>query len=110
MAVDSLLEISVEEIPSSYIKPALEQMKTVAEKHLNSVRISYTEVRVYGTPRRLAIMVCSIQEKSEDRVEETVGPIAKMLKDDHGNFTPAAKGFASKFGMVPEKLQVKHTI
>ncbi|MFC1501444.1 glycine--tRNA ligase subunit beta [Elusimicrobiota bacterium] len=104
-----LLEIGTEEIPSSYIKPVMEQMKVYVEKSLSRHKLEFGEVRVYSTPVRLAVYIQNVESKSPDRTEEMLGPSLKAGKDNNGNFTQAAKGFASKHSIKPDKLKVKNS-
>lgn len=106
---NALLEIGTEEIPSSYIEPALKQMEDFASKALNAAGLKYGSVRTYATPRRLVLMIDGLEEKSPDRTEEILGPSVKAAKDANGNFTQAAVGFANKNGVKPEKLLTKTT-
>lgn len=105
----ALLEIGTEEIPFSYIEPALAQMLTLADSLLKSRGLTFSEIKTFATPRRLAVLICELPEKSEDKTEELTGPSVKAGKDEQGNFTQAAKGFAAKNGVAPEKLSVKTT-
>lgn len=109
MVKNALLEIGTEELPSSYIGPAIKQMADLAAQMLQAHRLSYGAIAVYATPRRLALAIEKLEEKSEDRVEEITGPALRAGKDAQGNFTPAAIGFAAKHGIAPEKLGVKKT-
>ncbi len=106
---NALLEIGTEEIPSSYIEPALKQIEDLASKSFASSGLSYSEIKTYATPRRLVLMVNNLAEKSDDRVEEVLGPSLKAAKTPDGKFTQAAMGFAAKNGVKPEKLTVKTT-
>lgn len=106
---NALLEIGTEEIPVSYIEPALKQMEDFAAKSLNFAGLKYEAVRTYATPRRLVLMIDGLESKSPDRVEEILGPALKAAKDAQGKFTQAAAGFANKNGVKPEKLSTKTT-
>lgn len=109
MGKNALLEIGTEEIPSSYIEPAIAQMAQAAEKIFTRERLSFAAIRTCATPRRLTLFIDDLAAKSEDRVEENTGPAAKVWRDAEGNYTPAAKGFAAKHGLPVEKLTVKQT-
>jgi glycyl-tRNA synthetase beta chain len=109
MNKDALLEIGVEELPSSYIEPALSQMKDFALKALDSAGLKYAALDVFATPRKLVLFISGLAALSETRQEEILGPSFKAAKDSGGNFTQAAKGFASKHGIEPEKLKSKTT-
>lgn len=106
---NALLEIGTEEIPSSYIEPALKQIEEFTIKSLNSLGLGYTSLNTYATPRRLVLIINELSDKSQDKQEEILGPSLKAAKDQNGNFTQAAIGFASKNGVKPEKLEVKET-
>ncbi|MFH1368107.1 MAG: glycine--tRNA ligase subunit beta [Elusimicrobiota bacterium] len=109
MSKTALLEIGTEEIPAGYIEPALEQMKALAAEHLTARGLSFGEIKIFATPRRLALAIEKLSEKSEEKTEELTGPSVKAGRDAQGNFTQAAKGFAAKYGTTPDKLSVKAT-
>ncbi len=109
MIKNALLEIGTEEIPASYLEPARRQLAEMAETFLKEHRVTHGGITVYTTPRRIALLIKDLAEKSEDRVEEMSGPSVKAGRDPQGNFTMAAKGFAAKHGVAPEKLAVKTT-
>jgi glycyl-tRNA synthetase beta chain len=102
---NALLEIGVEEIPSSYIEPALKQIEDYALKAFNASGLKYGVLKTYATPRRLVLIVEKLAEKSYDKTEEIVGPSLKVAEDKQG----VAEGFALKNGVIPEKLTVKTT-
>jgi glycyl-tRNA synthetase beta chain len=102
---NALLEIGVEEIPSSYIEPALKQIKDYALKAFNASGLKHGELKTYATPRRLVLIVENLAEKNDDKIEEILGPSLKVAKDKQ----EVAKGFALKNGVILEKLAVKIT-
>ncbi|MDR0822702.1 MAG: glycine--tRNA ligase subunit beta [Endomicrobium sp.] len=104
---DLLLEIYVEEIPASYIEPALEQMRNFAVKNFTDLGLDFGAVNTYATPRRLVLLIDDIAQKSKDKTIELLGPSLKAAKDENGNWTQAANGFAAKNGVKPENLSVK---
>ena len=59
---DAVLEIGCEELPSSYIRPAIDQMVAAAEASLKDHRISYQSLYTYYTPRRLALIFKCLPE------------------------------------------------
>jgi glycyl-tRNA synthetase beta chain len=105
----ALLEIGVEEIPTSYIDPALDQIKQSATKTLTNYGLNFNNIKTYATPRRLVLIIEDLHEKSNDITEELLGPSIKAAKDTNGNFTKAALGFATKNDTTVEKLQTKVT-
>ncbi|QQK79697.1 glycine--tRNA ligase subunit beta [Salicibibacter cibi] len=104
-----LLEIGVEEMPAQYIDDAREQLRSNMEKWLDEHRLAYQTVHAFSTPRRLAVLIEALAEKQEGIVEEARGPATAIAKDEEGNWTKAALGFARGKGVEPEKLAEKET-
>lgn len=102
-----LLEIGTEELPYKFIPQAIEQLHSGFENFLNNNKIGFEKVDVYATPRRLAVIVSGLVEKSEDEIKVVKGPIAKIAYDENGSLTKAGEGFAKKNGVAPEDLYVE---
>lgn len=102
-----LLEIGTEEIPARFLPPALRILKENAASLFNDYLISFSEVKTYATPRRLAVLVEGIPPLQEDRVKEVLGPAKKVAFDEQGNPTKAAAGFAQSQGVKVTDLVVK---
>jgi glycyl-tRNA synthetase beta chain len=109
MASDFLLEIGTEEIPASYIQPALDAMATMIGKFLSERRVDHGAVRTMATPRRLVWMIKDVTEEQKAQTVEITGPPKEVAFDEAGNPTQAALGFAKSQGVSPEELQVKET-
>ena len=91
-----LLEIGTEEIPAGYIKPALQALADALKKKLTEARISYGDVEIYGTPRRLALRIKKVAPKQLPLKTEMTGPPVKVGLDDSGKPTMAAKNLPKK--------------
>lgn len=102
-----LLEVGTEELPYRFIPQAIEQLHSGFESFLNNNKIGFEKVDVYATPRRLAVLVSGLVEKSDDETKIVKGPIAKIAYDESGNLTKAGEGFAKKNGVNPEDLYVE---
>jgi len=107
---DLLFEIGTEELPAGFILPALEQFHQNFIKKASGLQLAYGQVRVLGTPRRLALLVQDLDARQADRREELMGPSAKAGLDDKGGFTKAAEGFARSKGAETKDLQVVETV
>lgn len=105
---DALLEIGSEELPASFIPTGMEQLQEIAETSLKAYRLPYQSIQVYGTPRRLAVVVTGLAEHSQDQTKTVSGPPVAMAKDAAGQWTPAALGFARKQGVNPALLTVEN--
>lgn len=107
MAKDFLLEIGMEEIPSRFIRNAVDQLADKIKKWLEDSRIGFDSVNTYASPRRIAVLVSGVAEKQKDISEEVKGPSRKIAQDGEGQWTKAALGFARSQGVEPEKLYYK---
>lgn len=105
---DLVLEIGTEEIPANHMEDIIEQLKTLAANSLESERIKYNSIEVYGTPRRIVLYVSGMLEYQEDLVKEIKGPPARISYDEEGNPTKAAIGFAKSQGVDEASLEVRN--
>ncbi len=94
-----LFEIGTEEIPYSYIVPALEFMKSWISGRFKEAELPHEPAEVFGTPRRLAVRVSGLPDSLPDTVENRMGPAKKAAFDVDGNPTKAALGFARSAGV-----------
>lgn len=96
---DLLLEIGLEEMPAQFMPPALAQLKELACKGLHEVRLDHGDIKTYGTPRRLALLVQGLAPVQEDLTVLSRGPSVKVAYDGEGNPTKALLGFARGQGV-----------
>ena len=104
MARDLLLEVGAEEIPASFILPALEDLKRILTERMGAARLKHGELRTYGTPRRLAVWVKDIADSGEDVTSEKLGPSVKAAFDKDGKPTVAATKFAESLKVPVSEL------
>ncbi len=102
---DLLLEIGCENLPASYVAPALEQLKADAESMMNELRLGFESVTTTGTPRRLVLFVEGLAGVQEARVEAVTGPPVSKAFDEKGRPTKAAIGFAKSKGVSVKDLR-----
>jgi len=108
-ALNLLLEIGTEELPASFIEPALQFLKDSLYKKLKENYLSPSSIETAGTPRRLIVVAYDVPEVQPDREELLVGPSVKAAFDEEGNPTKAALGFArSKGASVEELIRVEN--
>lgn len=108
-AQDLLLEIGTEELPPRFIPSAVDQMRALAQRRLESFRLSHGEVRAYGAPRRLAVFVASVGGVQDDLVKEVKGPPKRAAYSSDGQPQPAAMGFAASQGVDTGSLVIRDT-
>ena len=104
-----LLEIGCEEIPAGYIMPALKALSSTLQQKLDHARIDHSDALVYGTPRRLSIVVKNVALKQKSLKSEMTGPPVSVGYDENGKPSKAAIKFAEKAGVSLNKLTVKET-
>lgn len=102
-----LLEVGCEELPYKFIPSAIQQLKTGFENFLNSNKVEFEDVKVYATPRRLAVIVSGLEKESKDEIKVVKGPIKKVAYDEKGNLTKAGEGFCRKNGINPVDLYIE---
>ena len=106
--VTYLLEVGTEELPADFVESAIAQWQTRIPTTLQEQFLTPETVKVYGTPRRLAMVITGLPPKQADREEEIKGPPAQMAFKD-GEPTKAAQGFAKKQGVTVEDLEIRPT-
>ena len=103
-----LLEVGTEELPYKFIPSAIEQLNKGFTTFLNDNKVKFSDVKVYATPRRLAVIVDGLGNKTEDEEKIVKGPIAKVAFDEAGNLTKAGEGFARKNNLSKEDLYIEN--
>ncbi len=109
MSEDLLFELGTEEIPPSYLDSIAENFKEDIANSLNEARLAYDDIKLFHSPRRLAVEVRGLQEVQEDVVRTHRGPSKEIGQDDDGNLDIPAKKFAEGHGATPEDLYLKET-
>jgi glycyl-tRNA synthetase len=102
-----LLEIGTEELPAADVDAAHAQLVERVPALLDELNLTHGEVRVFSTPRRLAVAIDSLSPRQPDREDLVKGPPADKAFDKSGVALPAAMGFAKKNGVNTKDLQVR---
>ena len=100
-----LLEIGVEELPSSFVDAALAALPAIVAARLGELRLTHGDVKALGTPRRLAVIVHRVAIAQLDLDEEVTGPPESAAYKD-GTPTRAAEAFAQKLGTTVDALTI----
>lgn len=103
--MEFLLEIMTEEMPSSHVRMAHDQLMSLFHQELTEARITINKLRTAGTCRRLVVLA-DIEEKQTDREEIVLGPPKKVALTDDNQFTAAAFGFARTHNISVEALEI----
>ncbi|MEM9219458.1 MAG: glycine--tRNA ligase subunit beta [Cyanobacteria bacterium P01_F01_bin.150] len=103
-----LLEVGTEELPASFLDTAFAQWRSRVPASLSDAHLSPESIELYGTPRRLAILINGLPDRQPDRSEKIKGPSAKAAFKD-GKPTKAAEGFARSKGVSVDDFEIRET-
>ncbi len=104
-----IFEIGCEELPASFITFGINKLEELFTHFLTDNKIDFSNIKTFGTPKRLGVFIENISEKQEDVVLEKTGPSKKAAYDADGNPTKAAIGFAKSQGVDVKDLQIVTT-
>ncbi len=97
------LEIRCEELPARFLGPAMASLEQGVRELLKGLPMG--ALRVWGTPRRLAISVADLALARATEEKLITGPPESAAFKD-GKPTPAAEGFARRYGLGADALEV----
>ena len=104
-----LFEIGMEELPARFLNQALKDLKNNLEAKLKDGRISFKDIKTYGTPRRLVLDVHELGEQQEDLNIVNMGPAKNVAYGSNGEISRAGLGFAKSQGIEAEDLEIVST-
>ncbi len=102
-----VLEIGTEELPPADAIAAISQLKGSVPELLDELRLDHGPIHVYGSPRRLTVLINELAARQRDEEEWVKGPPARVAFDENGEPTKAAVGFARSRGLDLNSLQVR---
>lgn len=101
---DFLVELGCAELPPKALKSLSDAFQSGVEAGLGKAGLSYQQIQSFASPRRLAILISSLDVQQDDIHQERWGPAVKAAFDKDGNPTPAANGFARSCGVSVDDL------
>ena len=104
-----LIEVGTEELPASYIGPAVEGLCNSLRELCEEMGLGKVEVAPAGTPRRLCAFVRGLAGRQADAETEITGPPKHVAYAEDGSPTQAALGFAKSLGMDLADVYLKET-
>jgi glycyl-tRNA synthetase beta chain len=105
-----LIEIGCEEIPASWLPGLTRQLGEQLDARLKQLRLDTdAPAETYSTPRRLTARVVKLSERQTDFEELVTGPPVSAAFKSDGEPTPAAAGFAKKYGVDVAALERQET-
>lgn len=103
-----LLEIGTEELPADFVANAIAQWQSLIPASLEENLLTPQGIQIFGTPRRLALLIQGLPSQQPDREEEIKGPPASTAFKE-GQPTNAALGFAKKQEVDINALEIRAT-
>ena len=100
-----LFEVGTEELPPKALVRLAEALRDGIVAGLDKAGLDHGVTRVFGAPRRLAVLVEGLVTAQADREVERRGPSLKAAYDAEGRPTPAATGFARSCGVEVAALE-----
>lgn len=90
---DFVLEIGSEELPASFVPIGCMSLEKTIRTFLDQACISYENIQVHGTPRRLTAYISALAEGTPTKTQERKGPPLSIAFDTEGEPTKAGRGF-----------------
>ena len=103
---DLLFELGTEELPAGEISGMATALCKGVTDGLAEHGLPYAAATHFSTPRRLAVRVDNVAMKAPDTEQHVVGPPLSAAKNDAGEWTKAAEGFARKQGVSTDDLLI----
>ena len=106
---DLLIEIGTEELPPTRLNILSTAFYNGVKEGLEKADLSFTEIKKFASPRRLALVISDLEIKQKDKHVERRGPAIAAAFDEDGCPSKAAEGFARSCGVKVEDLEKLET-
>lgn len=103
-----VFELGCEELPSSSLPSLNSQFEQLFTQKLNDALLGYKSLSVIAAPRRLGVVIESVEQTSEDKPFERKGP-AFQAAFQGNEPTKALLGFCRGLNIAPEDTSVIDT-
>lgn len=100
-----LIELGTEELPPKSLKTLATAFYEGIKNQLDANDLTYSGIKWFATPRRLAVEVTELIEKQADKVVEKRGPAVNVAFDEKGQASKAAIGWARSNGITAEQAE-----
>ena len=106
---DLLIEIGTEELPPTTLNKLSTAFYNGVKEGLEKADLSFSEIKKFAAPRRLALVISDLDTKQKDKDVERRGPAIAAAFDEEGCPSKAAEGFARSCGVKVEDLEKLET-
>lgn len=90
---DVLIEIGSEELPATFVPLGIQQLEKAFKSLLSSHTLSYESLEVFGSPRRLSVLIRQLSPHVTQKAVEKKGPHMSSLFTEIGELTPHGERF-----------------
>jgi len=94
---DFLLEIGSEELPATFVPIGCQNLKNGMIELLKD--FSYDSLTMFGTPRRLSVLVRGLSRRTGTTTLCRKGPVLALAFDAQGKMTKQGEGFVTSLGL-----------
>lgn len=105
MPHDFLVEIGTEELPPTALSNLSKSFSKTILDELKAEELGFASFKSFATPRRLALVISSLDEKTPEKDIVAWGPPKKIAYDENGKPSKAAESFAKKNNIDIDDLQ-----
>ncbi len=102
---DYLLEIGSEELPATFIPIGCRNLEKGIRQLLEGEGIPFDGIEVFGSPRRLSLLVRGLAMGKEKECQEKRGPTLAQSYDASGKLMRPGEGFFRSAGINPPEYQ-----
>jgi len=104
---DLLVELGTEELPPRSLRQLSEAFGEHLQEALDQLQLrgAGSQLQLFASPRRLAVLVTEVARNQADRVVERRGPAVNAAYAADGQPTRAAEGFAGSCGVTVAELE-----
>ncbi len=97
-----LIELGTEELPPKNLRQLEQAFGDAFARTLEQEGFTFEGLTTFATPRRLAVLLESVQIKQAEQTIERRGPALSAAYDASGQATKALAGFARSCGVEPD--------
>ena len=84
---DLLIELGTEELPPKALSKLINAFEAGIKKGLKEAELDFDKIHAYAAPRRLAVVIESLEIRQQDRLIERRGPAVSAAFDSEGQPT-----------------------
>ncbi len=104
-----LIEIGTEELPTNSVPVLGKSLLEGICSGLKNRNLGAGDAHWYASPRRLAVLINDVEQTAREQIIEVLGPPIEAARDQSGEWSKAALGFAKRHGTAVENLAEKQT-